>query len=106
FLPGSVQILLRDLDKDTGRSPDGYAPVSNVLWTWLFVGAPPDPKLFRYLFAAARRLDTAHSLCVQVLGALTDRPEPFIRARQRLFEALGLAELMCIALGRAADMLQ
>jgi hypothetical protein len=80
--------------------------VSNTLWTWLVFGAPPDPAFFRFLFAAARRLDSAHSLCTDVLGALTDRPEPFIKARQRLFAALGFAELMCVALGRAIDMLR
>ena len=101
-----MQIFLEDLDRENRPGPDGYAPVSNTLWTWLTVGTPPDPALFRLLFAAARRLDTAHSLCVDVLGALTDRPEPFIKARQRLFGALGIAELMCVALGRAVDMFQ
>jgi len=106
FPSGSVQIFLRDVDRGNRPGPNGYAPVSNTLWTWLVFGAPPDPALFRFLFAAARRLDTAHSLCVEVLGALTDRAEPFIKARQRLFGALGMAELMCVALGRAIDMLQ
>ena len=106
FPPGSVRIFLRDLDEGNLPGPDGYAPVSNTLWTWLIVAAPPDPTLFRFLFAAAQRLDTAHSLCVDVIGALTDRQEPFIKARQRLFGALGLAELMCVALWRTLDMLQ
>jgi hypothetical protein len=106
FPPGSVRVSLRDVDREGQPGPDGYSPVSNTLWTWLFFGAPPDPTIFRFLFAAARRLDTAHSLCANVLDALTDRPEPFIKARQRLFGALGLAELMCVALGRAIDMLR
>jgi hypothetical protein len=106
FPSGNVQISLRDLDRGNQPGSDGYAPVANTLWTWLVFGAPPDPAFFRFLFAAARRLDTAHSLCVDVLGALTDRPEPFIKARQRLFAALGLAELMCAALGRGIDMLR
>lgn len=106
FPAGSVQIFLRDLDRGTNPGPDGYAPISNTLWTWLSFGAPLDPALFRYLFAAARRLDTAHSLCAGVLAALTGRDESFIRARQRLFEGLGHAELMCVAAGRAIQMLQ
>ncbi|MBI3204465.1 MAG: DUF2934 domain-containing protein [Myxococcales bacterium] len=106
FPAGSVQIFLRDLDRGNNPGPDGYAPVSNTLWSWLLFGAPPDPALFRYLFAAARRLDTAHSLCADVLAALTDRDESFIRARQRMFAALGHAELMCVAAGRAIDMLR
>jgi hypothetical protein len=106
FLPGSIQIFLQDVDRGNQPGSDGYAPVSNTLWTWLTFGSPPDPALFRFLFAAARRLDTAHSLCVDALEALTDRPEPFIKARQRPFGALGIAELMCVALERATDMLQ
>jgi hypothetical protein len=106
FQVGSVQLFLEDVDKNSRSGPDGYAPVANALWTWLTVGAPPDPALFRFLFSSARRLDTAHSLCAHVLEALTDRPEPFIKARDRLFGALGDAELMCVALGRAIDMLQ
>src|SRR5262249_31478737 len=65
----------------------------------------PDPAFFRYLLAAARRLDTAHSLCRDVLAGLTDRNESFIPARHRLFAAIGRAETMCVALGRAIDML-
>jgi hypothetical protein len=106
FAAGSIQIFLRDLDNANQPGPDGYTAVSNTLWTWLMVGAPPDPAFFRFLFAAARRLDTTHSLHVEVLAALTRQPEPFIKARQRLFGALGFAELMCVALGRAIDMLQ
>jgi hypothetical protein len=107
FPSGSVQVFLRDLERGNNPGPDGYAPVSNTLWTWLNFGAPPpDPPFFHFLFAAARRLDTAHSLCADVLAALTEKNEPFIKARQRLFGALGLAELMCVALGQAIDMLR
>jgi hypothetical protein len=106
FPSGSVRVFLRDIERGNEPGPDGYAPVSNTLWTWLTIGAPPDPAFFRFLFAAARRLDTAHSLCGDLLAALTESDEPFIKARNRLFGALGLAELMCIALGRAIDMLR
>lgn len=106
FAPGSVQIRLQDIDRANRPGPDGYAKVSNTIWTWLTFGAPPDPDLFRYLFAAARRLDAAHALYLDVLSALTDRPEPFILARNRLFGALASAELMAVALGRDIDMLQ
>lgn len=107
FFPvGSVQIFLEDLDKHNRAGLDGYTPVANALWTWLVIGVPTDPALFRFLFASARRLDTAYLLCGHVLESLTDRSEPFIRARDRLFSALGNAELMCVALGRTIDMLQ
>jgi hypothetical protein len=49
FPPGSVRFLLRDVDNLSPRGPDGYAPISNTLWTWLTVGAPPNPALFRFL---------------------------------------------------------
>lgn len=106
FPVGSVQFFLQDVDRHNRPGSDGYAPVANVLWTWLMVGAPPDPALFRFLFASARRLDTAHSLCRHVLESLTKRSEPFFAARDRLFSALGNAELMCVALGRTVDMLK
>ena len=62
FPPGSVQMFLRDIDRESKPEPDGYTAVSNTIWTWLSFGAPPDPTLFRLLFAAVRRLDTAHAL--------------------------------------------
>ena len=91
-------MFLRDIEAAHRPDPDGYAPVSNVLWTWLTVGLPPNPAAFRYLFAAARRLDTAHSLQVQVLAMLESCGGASIKARQKVFDALGLAELMCVAL--------
>ncbi len=106
FRPGSVQVSIRDIDRYAQPGPDGYSPVSNTLWTWLSFGSPPDPALFRFLFATARRLDSAHSLCVDALSGLTDRQEPFIKARERLFAALGLAELMCVAFSRSIDMIE
>jgi hypothetical protein len=106
FPAGSIQIRLQDIDRESPPGPDGYAPIANTLWTWLTFGDPPDPALFRYLFAAARRLDAAHALCDAVIGQLADRDEPFIKARTRLFGALGSAEQMCVATSRAIDMLQ
>ena len=65
---------------------------------------PPDPVLFRLLFATGRRLDTAHALCAAAMQALSGPNEPFIKARARIFESLGHAELMCVALNRAIEM--
>ena len=60
-----------------------------------------------FLFAAARRLDTAHDLYVNALNECGDRPdEPFIKTRARIFKALGYAELMCVALNRATRMIK
>jgi hypothetical protein len=82
---GSIEVGLEDVDRASEPGADGYAPLAGTLWAWLKFGAPQDEGLFRYLFAAARRLDQAHALCS---------------------DALGRAELMCMALGRGLDMIQ
>lgn len=106
FPPGSIQITVRDLDRLAKADEHGYAHLSNIVWTWLFVGAPPDPMLFRFLVAAARRLDTAHALFVSVHARMSEGPASFTSVRQRFFEALAVAEVMCVALARAVDMLR
>ena len=67
FPPGSLKLTIQDIDRENSLEPDGYAALSNTVWTWLQPPGPPDPDLFRFLFAAARRLDTAHNLCVSAL---------------------------------------
>ena len=107
FPAGNVKITIQDIDRENSPGPDGYAAVSNTVWTWLQDGPSPDPALFRFLFAAARRLDTAHDLCFNALNELGSRPdEPFIKTRARIFKALGYAELMCVALNRAIRMIK
>jgi hypothetical protein len=106
FPPGSVQITIHDVDRMAKPGPDGYATISNTVWTWFNVGAPTAPALFRFLLAASRRLDTAHSLYTQVEAALGSFSGPFPHQREEAFAALGLSELLCVALGRAVDMLQ
>ena len=107
FPPGNLKISIRDIDRDNSPGPDGYAVVSNTVWTWLQVGPSPDPTLFRFLFSAARRLDTAHDLYVNVINEMEGRTdEPFIKTRARIFKALGYAELMCVALHRATRMIK
>ena len=104
--PGNMRITIQDIDKENTPHPDGYAALSNTIWTWLQTGRSPDPVLFRFLFAAARRLDTAHDVCADALDQLAQRPdEPFIKSRARLFRALGYAELMCVAFRRATRMI-
>ena len=104
--PGHARITIQDIDKENNQYPDGYVDVSNTIWTWLQIGPSPDPVLFRLLFAAARRLDTAHDLCVNALDQLKGpSDEPFINTRARAFKALGYAELMCVAFNRAIRMI-
>ena len=103
---GSANIRLNDVDKYAEEGPDGFAPVANTVWTWLQVPPHADEAFFRYFFATARRLDIAHSLYISALHALAvGGDEPFIKARTRIFHALGNAESMLIALSRAFEMI-
>jgi hypothetical protein len=104
--PGSVQITIQDVDRVAKSGPDGYTTITNTVWTWLSVGAPTAPTLFRFLLSASRRLDTAHSLYTLVEGALGSFSGPHPHQREQAFAALGFSELLCVALGRAVDMLQ
>ena len=107
FPAGNINISIQDIDRENKLEPDGYAPISNTVWTWLQLGKPADPNLFRFLFAVARRLDTAHTLCVNAINELGLCPdEPYIQTRARIFKALGYAELMCVALNRATTMIK
>ena len=107
FPAGNLKVSIEDIDRENKPAPDGYTNLANTIWTWLQFRPSPDPALFRFLFAAARRLDTAHSLCVSALNERGDRSdEPYIKKRARIFKALGYAELMCVALNRATTMIK
>lgn len=107
FPPGSLKITLGDVDRNNTPGLDGYAPLANTIWTWLTAGPFPDKTIFYYLFAAARRMDTAHKLCVASLNLLTRRPDiSSLPGRADLFEAFGYAEMMCIAFNRAIEMIR
>jgi hypothetical protein len=87
--------------------PDGYATISNTVWTWLIIAsAPTAPALFRFLLSASRRLDTAHSLYLQVEAALGSISGPYSNQREQAFATLGLSEILCVTLSRAVNMLQ
>jgi hypothetical protein len=107
FPPGSVQITIHDVDRMAKPGPDGYATISNTVWTWLITtSTPADPALFRFLLAASRRFDTAHSLYTQVEAALGSISGPYPHQREQAFAALGLSEVLCVSLSRAVDILQ
>lgn len=107
FPAGSVSVTMADVDRYSEPGPDGYAPVTNTVWTWLAI--PPlesDQTFVNYLLAAARRLDAAHVHCSRALLGFTDQPnEKGFRAREAMFHALGDAESMCVAMGRAIRMI-
>lgn len=105
--PGSVKVTIQDVDRYAKLHSDGYAAITNTVWTWLQIPPHADETFFNYLLAVSRRLDMAHALCLAALSELSDRAdEPFIRTRERIFGALGNAELMCISLNRAIEMIR
>ena len=107
FPAGSVSVTMADVDRYSKPGADGYAPVANTVWTWLAIPPHKDDQTFvNYLLAAARRLDAAHAHSVSALRGLTDHAnEEGFRAREAMFDALGHAESMCVALSRAIRMI-
>ena len=107
FPAGSISVTMAHVDQYSKPEANGYAPVANTVWSWLAI--PPhenDQTFVNYLLAAARRLDAAHTHCSGALRFLTDPPnEKGFRAREAMFDALGEAESMCIALSRAIRMI-
>jgi len=78
-----------------------------VLWTWLSIGTNHNEARTRFLLAAARRLDTANLLLIEVqerIGRLNQEGLAGPAIRQNLFELLGCVEQAVISLGRAVDM--
>lgn len=103
--PGSVQISIRDVDRYAKQGPDGYAPITNTIWTYLSIGDPVGPELFRYLLAAARRLDGTHALLAEISSIVTDLSGGFIGRREQFYRAISIAEILTVALGRSVDLL-
>ena len=109
FEAGSMKITLADVDRYSEPTPDGYASVANTVWSWLAIPPRTHPReVHNYILAAARRLDIAHVHSLGALSGLTNSSNQpsFLKARAVMFEALGHAELMCIALGRAIRMIR
>ena len=101
----SIRVTIRDVERYTQSHPDGYFSIANTVWTWVHIPPSQGDTFFRYMFAAARRLDQAHALWTHALNGLHSSPdEPSIQARARIFEALGNTESMCNALSRALAM--
>ena len=104
---GALTIELERIDQMFEPDEDGYKPLSNTIWTWMAIGPSADTQeLTRYLFAAARRLDTSYRGFARVRRALTelDNTAPGPHARKAVFEIVGDVEIAVIALGRVVDM--
>lgn len=109
FPQGSVKITIMDVDRYSEAEQDGYAPVANTVWSWLAI--PPrtfGASVYNYLLSVARRLDIAHVHCMGALRGLSESSgqSSFRKTRAALFDALGHAESMCIALSRAIGMIR
>jgi hypothetical protein len=105
FKPNSILISIQDIDRHATPGPDGYAPITNTIWTWLSIGNPTGPQLFQYLLAAARRLDGTHDLLMQISSIMTGLHGGFLGLRGQIFRAISLAEILVVGLGRTVDML-
>lgn len=105
FRSGSIEMSIQNVDRYATSGPDGYAPITNTIWTWLSIGNPVDPDLFRYLLAAARRLDGTQALLTQISSIMTNMSGGFIGRREQLFHAISIAEIFTVALGRSVDLL-
>jgi hypothetical protein len=105
FRSGSVHVSIQDVDRYAARGTDGYARITNTIWTWLAIGNPTDPKLFRYLLAASRRMDGTHFLLAEVSRIMGSLSGGFIGLREQYYSAISLAEILTVALGRTVDLL-
>lgn len=105
---GSVVAELDHIDDLEAPSASGYVPLAPVLWTWLAIGQKGDQsERTRYLLAAARRLDTANLLLMEVEQRRDDLEREELAGpalRRSSFELVGAVELAIVALGRALDM--
>ena len=107
FRPGEITVSIQDVDRPAKADSNGYATITNTVWTWINLPAahiPPD--VYRLLLAASRRLDTAYSLYSQTQHLLRGLSGDFRQKREQVFTALGLSELLCIALSRAVRLLK
>jgi hypothetical protein len=107
FDAGAVVLEIEWIDRMFPPDADGYAPLTNTLWTWMNIGlAPESEAVARYLLAAARRLDVAHRGFHRILDNLEtfNRGAPGPQTRLALFEIVGEVEITIVALSRAVDM--
>ncbi|GAY12706.1 hypothetical protein TOK_1255 [Pseudonocardia sp. N23] len=79
-----------------------------MLWTWMSVGGGHDQAKVRYLLAAARRLDAANVLLVDVEKRRQELAQEGLTGpviRRGLFGLVAAVELAVVAVGRVCDMI-
>ena len=105
--PGDLVLELEWIDQMFPPDDDGYAPLTNTIWTWMSTGPVPGTEtLTRYLLAASRRLDAAHRSFQRIRQRLDafDPKAPGPHARLGIFEIVGDVETTVVSLSRAVDM--
>jgi len=110
FEAGAIVAELDAIDAREDATESGYVPLAGVLSAWFHIGPSDWPaELVRYALAAARRLDMANELLIDVqsledeVNANPRMPGP--QVRRRIFNALGSVELGVISLGRGISMI-
>lgn len=106
FELSDVKVTIYDIDRIAEVDSNGYAPVTYTIHTWLKLCAPVDQKLFLFLVAASKRLDTAYFAYSQLVSIVKEISGPFPHQCQKMITVLGISEFLCIALNRAVNMLQ
>lgn len=108
---GTVHLGEVHMDLRAAPRPDGYRPITEMLWVWPTFAGPPSDAAWRYVLSIARRLDTAHRQ-LERLRTATDYASRLLRgatgtdpaSREAAFAASGEAELFVIGLYRALRM--
>jgi hypothetical protein len=105
--PGDLHLDLDDIDNQLSIPfDDGYASITNTLWTWFHIGGPYPDDAIRFLLAAGRRLDESHRLLGLVRASLNalGSVEHGIPLRNLTFEVIGTVEMAVVAIHRALTM--
>jgi hypothetical protein len=108
FRPGALSTSVEGIDAyGAVAREDGYAPITNTLWTWFSIGGGEPPEGVRFILAAARRLDASHRTLETVregLSSLDEGNVGGIRARDLLYDIIGAVESTVVPMYRAVKM--
>ena len=106
FTIEQLTVELEHIDEQEKPTESGYVPLTPVLWSWLSIGERHE-SLYRYLLAAARRLDQANEMLMVVerhREAANGSADVGPAFRRQIFALIGAVESTVVALGRAMDM--
>ncbi len=104
FKQGSIKLSIMDIDKHASKYSDGYASITNTLWTWLSIGQPTSIEIFRLIMATGHRLDATHSILADILKRRDNIKGSFITQRECAFEALSLAEIFVVVFSKSINL--